>query len=60
MGNSIADVETADVAVGMATTPRFEDGCINLQELLRQLAESVVSEMMGACISRLNSVPQTA
>ncbi|MBR3158028.1 MAG: IS256 family transposase [Atopobiaceae bacterium] len=48
MDNSIADVGTADVAVEMATMPRFEDGCINLQELLRQLAESVVNETMGA------------
>ena len=48
MDNSIADVGTADVAVEMATMPRFEDGCINLQELLRQLAESVANETMGA------------
>jgi len=48
MDNSIADERTADVAVEMATMPRFEDGCINLQELLRQLAESVVNEIMGA------------
>ena len=46
--DSIADVATADVAAGMATMPRFEDGCINLQELLRQLAESVVNEIMSA------------
>ena len=37
--NSIADGATADVAVELTTMPRFEDGCINLQELLRQLAE---------------------
>ncbi len=48
MDNSIADGWTADVAVEMATMPRFEDGCINLQELLRQLAESVVNEIMSA------------
>ena len=48
MDNSIADARTADVAVEMATMPRFEDGCINLQELLRQLAESVVNEIMSA------------
>ena len=36
MDNSIADERTADVAVAMAAMPRFEDGCINLQELLRQ------------------------
>jgi transposase-like protein len=46
--NSIADGATADVDVEMATMPRFEDGCINLQELLRQLAESVVNEIMSA------------
>jgi transposase-like protein len=48
MDNSIADARTADVAVEMATMPRFEDGCINLQELPGQLAESVVNEIMGA------------
>jgi len=46
--NRIADGATAGVAVGLATMPRFEDGCINLQELLRQPAESVVNETMGA------------
>ena len=46
--NSIADGATADIAVELATMPRFEDGCINLQELLRQLAESVVNEIMSA------------
>jgi len=48
MDNSIADARTADVAVGTEAMPRFEDGCINLQELLRQLAESVVNEIMSA------------
>ena len=38
----------ADEAMAAARTPRFEDGSINLQELLRQLAESVVNEIMGA------------
>lgn len=28
--------------------PRFEDGFINMQELLRALAESVVNEIMSA------------
>ena len=48
MGNSIADARTADVAAGMATMPRFEDGCTSLQELPGQLAESVVNERMSA------------
>ena len=39
----------ADVAIAQAATmPRFEDGFINLQEVLRQLAESVVNEIMSA------------
>ena len=42
--DSIADVTVAQAA----TMPRFEDGSINLQEVLRQLAESVVNEIMSA------------
>ena len=39
----------ADVTIAAATEmPRFEDGFINLQEVLRQLAESVVNEIMAA------------
>ncbi len=39
----------ADVTIAAATEmPRFEDGCINIQEVLRQLAESVVNEIMSA------------
>lgn len=39
----------AEAAVSAATgMPRFEDGSINLQEVLRQLAESVVNEVMSA------------
>lgn len=38
----------ADVTIAAATEmPRFEDGCINIQEVLRQLAESVVNEIMS-------------
>jgi transposase-like protein len=48
MDDNIADVGTADVAVEMATMPRFEDGCIDLQKLLRQLAEPVANEIMSA------------
>ena len=48
MDNSIADGKATEVAVDTAAMPRFEDGCINLQELLRQLAESVVNEIMSA------------
>lgn len=42
--SSIADVTIA----AAAEMPRFEDGFINLQEVLRQLAESIVNEIMGA------------
>ena len=42
--SSIADVTIAE----QATMPRFEDGFINLQEVLRQLAESIVNEIMSA------------
>lgn len=39
----------AEATTGVATEmPRFADGSINLQEVLRQLAESVVNEVMGA------------
>ena len=39
----------ADVTIAAATEmPRFGDGFINLQEALRQLAESVVNEVMSA------------
>lgn len=39
----------ADVTIAAAMeTPWFEDGFINLQEVLRQLAESVVNEIMSA------------
>ncbi|MBP3884287.1 MAG: hypothetical protein J6D54_05040 [Olsenella sp.] len=40
----------ADVAAPEATLaiPRFEDGFVNMRELLRQLAESVVNEIMSA------------
>ena len=39
----------ADVTIAAATEmPRFGDGFINLQEVLRQLAESVVNEIMSA------------
>lgn len=31
-----------------AAIPRFEDGAINMQELIRQLAESVANEVMSA------------
>jgi hypothetical protein len=48
--NSIAESTTlADVAVDATLAlPRFEDGFINIQEVLRQLAESVVNEVMSA------------
>ena len=43
--NSIADVAAPEVALAI---PRFEDGFVNMQALLRQLAESVVNEIMSA------------
>ena len=60
MDNSIADGRATDVAVEMATMPRFEDGCINLQELLRQLAESVINEIMSAEADQLCEATRTA
>lgn len=42
--SSIAEA-TASAATGI---PRFADGSINLQEVLRQLVESVVNEVMSA------------
>ena len=37
----------ADEAIAAAAeVPRFEDGSINLREVIRQLAESVVNEIM--------------
>ena len=42
--SSMAEATTS-AATGM---PRFEDGSINLQEVLRQLAEPVVNEVMSA------------
>ena len=43
--NSIADVGAPEAALAI---PRFEDGFVNMQELLRSLAESVVNEAMSA------------
>lgn len=43
---SIAGQATAAAVAG--AMPRFADGTINMQELLRQLAESVVNEVMSA------------
>lgn len=43
--NSIADVKAPEAALAI---PRFEDGFANMQELLRQLAESAVNEIMSA------------
>lgn len=37
---------TAQVTPGLL--PRFQDGAVNLQELLRQLAEPIVNEIMDA------------
>ena len=43
--NSIADVAAPEAALAI---PRFEDGFVNMQELLRSLAESIVNEIMSA------------
>lgn len=43
--DSIADVRAPEAALAI---PRFEDGFVNMQELLRQLAEDVVNEIMSA------------
>ena len=48
--NSIADVTVPETAIVMS---RFEDGFINIQEVLRQLAESVVNEIMSAKADQL-------
>ena len=42
---SIAEMTAPEAAMAI---PRFEDGFVNMQELLRQLAESVVNEVMSA------------
>ena len=38
-----------------AATPRFEDGSINLRELMRRLAEDVVNAIMGAEADQLRA-----
>lgn len=43
--NSIADVRAPEAALAI---PRLEDGFVNMRELLRRLAESVVNETMSA------------
>lgn len=44
---SVAE-EPLTVALASTEMPRFEDGTINMQELLRQLAESIANEIMSA------------
>lgn len=44
---SIAEAPSA-AQVTPGLPPRFQDGAVSLQELLRQLAESIVSEIMDA------------
>ena len=48
--NGMADVRAPEATLAI---PRFEDGFVNMRELLRQLAESVVNEMMSAEADRL-------
>lgn len=45
----------AESMPGQATMPRFEDGSINLRELIRRLAEDVVNAIMGAEADQLCS-----
>ncbi|MGN0287482.1 MAG: IS256 family transposase [Atopobiaceae bacterium] len=44
---SVAE-EPLTVALASTEMPRFADGTINMQELLRQLAESIANEIMSA------------
>ena len=55
--DSIADVTAPEAALAI---PRFEDGFVNMQELLRQLAESVVNEIMSARPASSAGRPATA
>lgn len=48
--NGMADVRAPEAELAI---PRFEDGFVNMRELLGQLAESVVNEMMSAEAYRL-------
>mgnify|MGYP000894433860 CR=1 FL=1 len=43
--DSIADVTVPEAALAI---PRFEDGFVNMRELIRSLAESIVNEVMSA------------
>lgn len=43
--DSMADVAAPEAALAI---PRFGDGFVNMRELLRQLAESVVNEIVSA------------
>lgn len=43
--NDMADVRAPEAALAIS---RFEDGFVNMQELLGQLAESAVNEIMSA------------
>ena len=45
IAEKMAEMAMPEAALAM---PRFEDGFVNMQELLRQLAESVVNEIMSA------------
>ena len=48
--NGMAGVRAPEAALAI---PRLEDGFVNMREPLRQLAESVVNEMMSAEADRL-------
>ncbi len=48
--DSIADVTVPEAALAI---PRFEDGFVNMRELIRSLAESIVNEVMSAGADQL-------
>ena len=41
----------SDPTPDMLAMPRFDDGAIDMQELLRRLAEQVVNAVVDACVS---------
>lgn len=43
----------SEQALAAMRMPGFEDGCINLQELMRQLTESVVNEIMDVAADQM-------
>ena len=54
MDNSIEDARAADVAVELATAPRFEDDTVNLQELIRHLSDGLSCLSISPARSKLS------